>query len=119
MSRCAALVKNGGRCTRTGVSTISGYMYCKQHAKIHQSRPPPDLTLLKKLREKDQEHMHQMFGYKMMGVKYVGFGGRRATCAKKQTVYTWLLTANRMKNEKRLTQDLINEITYVLLWYYM
>ena len=116
-NQCAAVVKKGSRCSRLGVSSISGYVFCTQHAKIEQRKLPADFSLLQKAAfEAEKQHMYRTFGYKMMGVKYMGFGGRLKTCAKKQTAFTWLLTANRLKSENKLTKDLINQITYILLW---
>lgn len=119
MNQCTAMVKKGARCSRTGVTLISGYMFCTQHAKINQSKTPIDVNLLKNLAGENQVFLYQMHGYEMMGLKYSSLGGRLAVCPQKQTVYTWLLAANRLKNEGRLTKDLINHITCILLWRYM
>lgn len=115
---CAGIVKKGKRCTRSIKTKLNGYLYCTQHArkeKIRILNSDKAFNNVLVLFEKESAYLHKHFGYNKMGLLYMMLNGRLSTSVKKQSVFTWLMVANRLKLENKLVPDIAKHITFLLL----
>lgn len=123
MIRCQALTGKKIQCSRVSNKKVGEQSYCNQHAKMKeraiQIADPAWQQLQREkmigMSELEEIHLHKTFGYKKMGICYVGLGGTLQTNFKKRCIFTWLLVGNRLKREGIMSKDVVSQITYFLL----
>lgn len=116
---CSVLTKKGTLCTRKSIVILENKGFCKQHSKnkyaeMQRADPVWKQQQLEQQKQQliDQEIMfYKRFGYKKMGILYVGLGNNPISRAKKQQVFLWFLIGKKLQ----LGKDITTHIAYLLL----